>query len=82
MFRFIDLTQFYNNFSLVDEDVEHIALHTLKINSLFSSNLEISRLIHKQGIGFAWFLEVGKNVENQEDLAPVEYGKFIHLPII
>jgi hypothetical protein len=62
---------------LVDEDVEHIALHTLKLSSLSTSNLEFSRLINSQGSGFAWFVENNKNVKRIEELPALsEYGTF------
>lgn len=59
---------------LVDDDVEHIALHSLKFGLPPTTNLEFSRLIHKQGSGFAWFVEGHKQVREQTN-CPVEFSE-------
>jgi hypothetical protein len=64
-----NLTQL--NFS-VDEEVEHVALHSLKLDDTLTSNLEISRLINGHGDGFTWFVD-GKKEPKERDVIK-QYG--------
>ncbi|KAI6189640.1 hypothetical protein M3Y97_00030500 [Aphelenchoides bicaudatus] len=55
----------------IDDDVEHIAIHSLKFGLPSTTNLEFSRLLYKNGTGFTWFVEGHKTSYEQPNWPPL-----------